>query len=151
MAARGPKRSRSGRLLDAAVWGVARGGAGGGVLGAAVAGLGAAIGAVLGAAVYAAAEVLTTRDRPAAQPKPLFGRILGSVLLMALFGRLLGLVLGGGHTVLVAVVSGGLLRLPRPRPLNGAPRLLVGAAGGPPLHALAPGVGPRLAAAPAAL
>jgi len=83
-------------LLDAAVWGVALGAAGGAVLGAAVAGLGAAGGAVLGAAVYGTAEVLTTRDRPAAQPKPLWQRILGSVLLMALFGGLLGLVLGGG-------------------------------------------------------
>src|SRR4051812_720023 len=147
MATRGPKRSRSGRLLDAAVWGVARGGAGGGVLGAAVAGLGAAIGAVLGAAVYAAAEVLTTRDRPAAQPKPLWGRILGSVLLMALFGRLLGLVLGGGHTVLVAVVSGGLLGLLGLRPVKLALGIAVGAAVGALLHALDPGVEPALVAA----
>ena len=67
----GPRRSRSGRLLDAALWGVAAGAAGGAVLGAAIDGLGATIGAVIGSAVYAPAEVLTTLDRPAAQPKPL--------------------------------------------------------------------------------
>ena len=147
MAARGPKRSRSGRVLDAAVWGVALGAAGGAVLGAAVAGLGAAGGAVLGAAVYGTAEVLTTRDRPAAQPKPLWQRILGSVLLMALFGGLLGLVVGGGHAVLIAIVSGGLLGLLGLRPIKVALGVVVGAVVGAGLHALDPGVQPALVAA----
>jgi len=146
MAAGGPKRSRSGRVLDAAVWGVALGAAGGAVLGAAV-GIGAAGGAVLGAAVYGTGEVLTTRDRPAAQPKPLWQRILGSVLLMALFGGLLGLVLGGGHTVLVAVISGGVLGLLGLRPVKVALGVVVGAAVGAILHALDPGVQPALVAA----
>jgi len=67
----GRRRDPSGRQRDAAVWGVVVGAAGGAVLGAAVAGVGAGLGAVIGAAVYAPLEVLTTRDWPAARPKPL--------------------------------------------------------------------------------
>ena len=115
------------------------------MLGAAVTGIGAAGGALLGAAVYASAEVLTTRVRPAAQPKPLWQRILGSVLLMALFGGLLGLV--GGHAVLVGVISGGLLGLLGLRPRKVALGLVVGAAVGRVFAGLDPGVEPALVAA----
>jgi hypothetical protein len=148
MAARdGPRRSRSGRLLDAALWGVALGAAGGAALGAAIDGIGAAIGAVIGAAVYAPAEVLTTLGRSPAQPKPLWQRILASVLLMALFGWLLGLVLGRHHTVLTAVVSGGLLGLLGLRPVKVALGLVVGAAVGAVLQALDASAEPALVAA----
>jgi hypothetical protein len=140
----GRKRSRSGRLLDSALWGVALGAAGGAVLGAAVDGVGAGIGAVVGAAVYAPAEVLTTLGRPAAQPKPLWQRILSSVLLMALFGWLLGLVVG---PVATAVLSGGLLGLLGLRPVKVALGLAVGAAVGALLQALDAGVEPALVAA----
>jgi hypothetical protein len=143
----GHRRSRSGRLLDAALWGIAAGAAGGAVLGAAVAGVGAALGAVIGAAVYAPLEVLTTRDRPAAQPKPLWQRTLGSVLAMAVFGWLLGLVLGDDHAVVVGVVSGGFLGLLGLRPVKVALGVAVGAAVGAGLHALDAGVEPALVAA----
>jgi hypothetical protein len=142
----GRRRSRSGRLLDAALWGVAAGAAGGAVLGAAVEGIGAAIGAVIGVAVYAPAEVLTTLDRPAAQPKPLWQRILGSVLLMALLGGLLGLVVGD-QTVLIAVISGGLLGVLGLRPMKVALGLVIGAAVGVGLEALDARVQPALVAA----
>ena len=80
------RRSRSGQLRDAAVWGIALGGASGAVLGAAIDGVGAGVGAVVGAAVYAPAEVLTTMNRSAGEIKPLWQRIFSSALLMALFG-----------------------------------------------------------------
>src|SRR3954451_9017318 len=141
------KRSRSGRLLDAAVWGVALGAAGGAVLGAAVDSVGAALGAVVGAVIYAPAEVLTTLNRPAAQPKPLWQRILSSVLLMALVGWLLGLVYGRDHTVVTAVGSGVLLGLLGLRPVKVALGLVVGAAVGVLLHALDANMQPALVAA----
>ena len=105
------KRSKAGRVLDAAVWGVVIGAAGGAVLGAGVDAIGAALGALIGAAVFAPAEVLTVLRRTAAQPKPLWERILGSVLLMAIFGWVLGLVIGDDHAILTAGISGGLLGL----------------------------------------
>jgi len=142
----GRRRSRSGRVLDATVWGAALGAAGGAVLGAAVEGIGPGLGAVIGAAVYAPTEVLTTLDRPAAQPKPLWQRTLGSVLLMALFGALLGLILGD-HTVLTAVLSGGVLGLLGLRPAKVALGLVIGAAAGAVLRALDPSMEPALVAA----
>ena len=54
------RRSRSGRLLDALVWGAALGGAAGAVLGAAIDGVGAGPGALIGVLVYAPAEAFTT-------------------------------------------------------------------------------------------
>jgi hypothetical protein len=54
------RRSRSGRLGDAVVWGTALGAASGAVLGDGIDGVGAGVGAVVGAAVYAPAEVITT-------------------------------------------------------------------------------------------
>jgi len=141
------KRSKSGRLLDAAVWGVLIGAAGGAVLGAGIDGIGAPLGALIGAAVYAPAEVLTTLRRTAAQPKPLWQRILGSVLLMAIFGWLLGLIIGDDHAILTAVISGGLLGLLGLRPVKLALGLVVGAAVGVILHAVDPSVAPALVAA----
>jgi hypothetical protein len=85
-----PRRSRSGRLLDALVWGTT---------------LGAAAGAVL----YAPAEAVTSMSRTAAEPKALWQRILSSALLMALFGWLLGLIYGPDEPVLTATISGALL------------------------------------------
>jgi hypothetical protein len=80
------RRSRSGRLLDAVIWGAALGAASGAVLADTVDGLGALPGAVIGAALYAPAEAITTARRGAAQVKPLPYRILSSALLMAVFG-----------------------------------------------------------------
>src|SRR4051794_23924135 len=66
MAARnGRRRTRSGRVLDAALWGAAAGAAGGAALGAAIDSVGAALGAAIGAVVYAPAEGLTTLRRVA--------------------------------------------------------------------------------------
>jgi hypothetical protein len=141
------RRSRSGRLLDAVVWGIALGAAGGAVLGAAVDGIGTGAGALIGAALYAPAEALTTMNRGAAAVKPLAQRIFASVLLMALFGWLLGLAWGSGHTVLTAVVSGVLLGLLGLRPLKVALGLLLGAGTGILLQALFGRVEPALVAA----
>jgi hypothetical protein len=142
-----PRRSRSGRLLDALVWGTVLGAASGAVLGDAVDGVGAAAGAVIGVALYAPAEAITSLNRAAAEPKPLWQRIFSSVLLMALFGWLLGLVFGPGHTVLIGIVSGALLGLLGLRPLKVAIGLLVGAVVGVLLGALDGRLEPALTAA----
>jgi hypothetical protein len=123
----GPRRSRSGRLLDALVWGAALGGAAGAVLGAAIDGVGAAVGALVVAPVFAATEALTALTRGAAEPKPIWQRILASALLMALFGWLAGLVIGSLAT---AIVSGALLGILGLRPYKLALGLVVGAAVG---------------------
>jgi hypothetical protein len=147
MAARnGRRRTRSGQVLDAALWGAVAGAAGGAALGAAIDSVGAALGAVIGAVVYAPAEVLTTLHRTAAQPKPLLQRILGSVLLMALFGALLGLLLGSDHTIVTAAISGGFLGLLGLRPAKVALGLVLGAAVGAMLRALDPSMEPALVA-----
>jgi len=142
----GRRRDRSGRQRDAAVWGVVVGAAGGAVLGAAVAGVGAGLGAVIGAAVYAPLEALTTRDRPAARPPPLWQRTLGSVLVMAVVGWLFGLVVGD-RAVLTGVVVGGFLGMLGLRPAKVALGLVVGAAVGLALHGIDAGVQPALVAA----
>jgi hypothetical protein len=147
----GPKRSRSGRVLDAVLWGAALGGASGAVLGAAIDGVGVAAGAAVGAGVYAPAEALTGLRRGPAEPKALAQRIFSSALLMALFGALLGLVYGSGHTVLTAVLSGALLGLLGLRPLKLALGLLVGAVLGVALEALDGGLSPALVAAAVAV
>ena len=110
------RRSRSGQLRDAAVWGIALGAASGAVLGAAIDGVGAGVGAVVGAAVYAPAEVITTMSRSAGEIKPLWQRIFSSALLMALFGWLLGLIYGPDEPLLTAIISGALLGLLGLRP-----------------------------------
>jgi hypothetical protein len=130
------RRSRSGRLLDALIWGVALGAAGGAVLGAAIDGLGAGLGALIGAAVYAPAEALTSLSRGPAEPAPLWQRILGSALFMALIGWLLGLAYD--EPLFIGIVSGGLLGLLGLRPLKVALGLLVGAVVGVALGDAAP-------------
>jgi hypothetical protein len=141
------KRSRSGRLLDALVWGAALGGAGGAVLGDAVEVVGPGLGAVIGAALYAPAELLTTIHRAAAEIKPLWLRIVASALLMALLGWLLGFAYGAGETLLTAIVSGALLGLLGLRPAKVALGVAVGVAVGALLQALHGDLEPALVAA----
>jgi hypothetical protein len=143
----GPRRSRRGRLLDALIWGAVAGAAAGAVLGAAIDGVGAAAGAVAGAAVYAAAEAVTSVRRSAAEPKPLWSRILGSVLLMALFGWLMGLVLGPDEPLPIAIISGAVIGALGLRPLKAALGLAVGVVIGVLLEALGSGLEPALVAA----
>jgi hypothetical protein len=144
------RRSRSGRLLDALVWGAALGAAAGAVLGAAIDGVGAGLGAVIGVLVYAPAEAFTSLSRGAAEVKPLWQRILSSALLMALFGWLLGLI-GLDEPLAVALVSGALLGLLGLRPLKVAVGLVVGAAVGGLLGALDSDAAPALVAAAVAV
>jgi hypothetical protein len=144
------RRSRSGRLLDALIWGAALGAAAGAVLGAAIDGVGAGLGALIGVLVYSPAEAFTTLSRGAAEVKPLWQRILGSALLMALFGWLLGLI-GLDRSLPVAMVSGALLGLLGLRPLKFALGLLVGAVVGVLLGALDGDVEPALVAAAVAI
>jgi hypothetical protein len=141
----GPRRSRSGRLLDALIWGVALGGAGGAVLGAAISEVGAGLGAVIGALLYAPAEVVTTLRRAPAEPKPIWQRIFASALLMAVFGWLLGLVYD--QPLFIAVVSGALLGLLGLRPLKLVLGLVVGVGLGVLFAAIDAGTEPALVAA----
>jgi hypothetical protein len=130
------RRSRSGRILDALVWGAALGAASGAVLGAAIDGLGPGAGALIGAALYAPAEALTSMSRGTAAPKALWSRILSSALLMALFGWVLGLIYGTDEPLLTAILSGALIGLLGLRPLKAALGLLVGAVVGAVFQAL---------------
>lgn len=141
------RRSRSGRLLDALVWGAALGAAGGAVLGAALDGLGAGAGALIGVALYAPAEAITSLRRDAGAIKPLWQRIFASALLMALIGWLLGALLGDGAILPIALLSGALLGLLGLRPLKLALGLLVGAAVGALAQELDSGVAPAVVAA----
>ena len=143
----GRRRSRSGQRLDGLVWGAVLGGASGAVLGDAIEGIGAGIGAAIGAVLYAPAEVLTSMRRGAAEPKPLWYRIVSSVLLMSLFGWLLGLVFGSDATLLTAILSGAVLGLLGLRPLKAALGLLVGGATGAVLLATDADLEPALVAA----
>jgi hypothetical protein len=122
------RRTRSGQIRDALVWGIALGAAGGAVLGDAIDGVGAGLGAVVGAALFAPAEVITTMGRGGGEIKPLAQRIFASALLMALLGWLLGLIYGSDELLLTAVISGGFLGLLGLRPWKVAIGLLVGAA-----------------------
>src|SRR5215208_5692288 len=139
------KRSRSGRLLDAAIWGAVLGAASGAVLGDAVDALGAGLGALIGAALYAPAEAITSIRRGAAEVKPLWYRVLSSALLMALFGWLLGLIYD--EPLFIAIISGALLGLLGLRPGKALLGLLVGAVLGAVFQALGGGVEPALVAA----
>jgi hypothetical protein len=141
------KRSRSGRVFDAVVWGTVLGAAGGAVLGHAVDGVGAGIGALIGAALYAPLEAVTTMTRGPAEPKPLVQRIVGSALLMALLGALLGLIYGSGHVLVTAIISGAVLGLLGLRPLKLALGVAVGVVAGLVLHALDDGLAPAVVAA----
>jgi hypothetical protein len=145
------RRSRSGRLVDGLVWGAALGAAAGAALGDAVDGIGAAAGAVVGVALYAPAEALTGLSRSDAAPKPLWQRIFGSVLLMALFGWVLGRIYGTGEPLLTAIVCGTLLGLLGLRPLKLALGVLVGAIVGVLFQALDADAAPALVAAGVAL
>src|SRR5690349_8762337 len=149
IAADGRRRSGSGRVLDAVVWGLGLGAAGGAVLGAEIGGVGAGAGAVIGALVYAPAEAVTTVRRAPAEPKPLWLRIFAAALLMALFGRLLGLLYDG--TLFIAIVSGALLGLLGLRPLKLALGLLVGACVGALFAVFVAEAGPALVAATVAV
>ena len=144
------RRSRSGRLLDALIWGTALGAAAGAVLGAAIDGVGAGLGALIGVVLYVPAEALTTLSRGAAEVKPLWQRIFSSALLMALFGWLLGLI-GLDDPLLVGIVSGALLGLLGLRPPKVVIGLVVGAAVGGLLGALDGGVEPALVGATVAI
>jgi hypothetical protein len=141
------RRSRSGRLRDALIWGILLGAAGGAAIGGAIDGLGAGWGALIGAALYAPAEVLTTLRQAPAETKPLAQRTAGSALFMALLGWLLGLVYGSSHPLLTALISGALLGALGLRPLKLALGLAVGAVVGLVFVALDADVGPALVAA----
>jgi hypothetical protein len=145
------RRSRSGRLRDALVWGVALGAAAGAAVGDAIDGVGAGVGAVVGAAVYAPAEVITTMNRGGAEIKPLWQRIFGSALLMALVGWLLGLIYGPDEFLLTAIISGALLGLLGLRPWKVAIGLVVGTGVGIFFEALAADVKSALVAAAVAI
>jgi hypothetical protein len=140
-----PRRSRSGRVVDALIWGVVLGAAGGAALGAAIGGLGAGAGAVIGAVLYAPAEAITSLRRVPGAPKPIWQRIFASALLMALFGWLVGLIYDA--PLFIAIVSGALLGLLGLRPLKVALGVAVGAAVGALFHALDGGGEPALVAA----
>jgi hypothetical protein len=141
------RRSRAGRVLDALIWGTALGAASGAVLGVAIDGVGAAVGAVVGAALYAPAEVITSITRGPAAPKPLWHRILSSVLLMALFGWLLGLIYGPDEPLLTGIISGALIGVLGLRLVKAALGLLIGAALGALFQALDSSPEPALIAA----
>jgi hypothetical protein len=145
------RRSRSGRVLDAVIWGAALGAASGAVLGDAIDGVGPGLGALIGAALYAPAEVITGIRRGPAEPKPVWYRILSSALLMALFGWLLGLIYGPDEPLLTAIISGALIGLLGLRPGKAFLGLLVGAALGALFQALDAGLEPALVAAAVAL
>jgi hypothetical protein len=143
------RRSRSGRALDALIWGVVLGALGGAVLGDAIGALGAAAGAVIGALLYAPTEALASLNQAPAEPKPIWQRIFGSALLMAVFGWLLGLIYDA--PVFIAIVSGGVLGLFGLRPLKLALGLLTGAVVGGLFEAFDGGAGPALVAATVAI
>ncbi|MEN3284221.1 MAG: hypothetical protein V7607_5361 [Solirubrobacteraceae bacterium] len=139
------RRSRSGQLLDAVVWGAVLGAGAGAVLGHAIDGLGAAWGALVGAALNAPAEALAVISRSAAAPSPLWRRILTSALLMALFGALLGLI--DGAPLFIAILTGGVLGLLGLRPWKVAIGLVVGAVAGALLRAADGSLDPPVVAA----
>jgi hypothetical protein len=141
------RRSRSGRIFDALLWGVTLGAASGAVLGDAIDGVGAGIGAVIGAALLAPAEAITSIRRGPGELQPLWHRILSSVLLMALFGWLLGLIYGSEEPLLTGIISGALVGLLGLRPVKAALGVLVGGLLGVLFQALDAGLKPALVAA----
>jgi hypothetical protein len=118
------------------------------VLGSAT-GAGAGLGAVVGAVVIAALEVVSAHRQRPAQPKPLWGRVIASGLLMALLGALLGVVLGA---LPVAIIAGAIVGALGVRPAKLALGLAIGVVAGllidePALAAAATAVAYRLIAA----
>src|SRR3954462_6880611 len=100
---------------DSMFWGAGFGAVGG-------AALGGWPGAVIGAAAFGLAEGVRPRQRAA--PGPLWSRIAGSALAMAVLGWLLGLALG---PLAVGLLCGALLGCMGLRPLKVALGLVVGA------------------------
>jgi hypothetical protein len=145
------RRSRSGQLLDALVWGTALGAASGAVLGDAVGGVGAGLGAVIGVVLYAPAEAITRMTRGPGEMPPLWLRIAASGLLMALLGWLLGVIYGPGESLLTGVICGALLGVLGLRAVKLALGLLIGAALGALLQALDGDLEPALVAATVAV
>jgi hypothetical protein len=145
------RRSRSGRVGNAVVWGTALGAASGAALGDAIDGVGAGVGAVVGAGVYAPAEVITTMSRAEGEIKPLWQRIFSSALLMALFGWLLGLIYGPDEPLLTAIISGAFLGLLGLRALKAVIGVVVGAGLGILFQALDAGLESALVAAAVAI
>src|SRR5215211_7801743 len=142
-----PRRSPSGRIVDALIWGAALGASSGAVLGDGIEAVGAGTGAVIGAALIAGAEAVTSIRRGPAEPKPLWHRILSSALLMALFGWVLGLIYGPDELVLTGIICGALVGVLGLRPAKAALGLAVGAVMGVLLQALDGGLEPALIAA----
>ena len=145
------RRSRSGRLLDALVWGTVLGAGSGAVIGVAIDGVGPALGALIGAVVVAPLEATGAMLTRPGRPPPLWRRILASTLLMAVFGWVLGLIYGSGEPVLTGILSGLFLGLLGLRPAKVALGLLVGVALGLLLGAPDPPADPALIAAAVAL
>jgi hypothetical protein len=122
------RRSRSGRIRDALIWGATLGAASGAVLGDAIDGAGTGAGALIGAALYAPAEAVTSMSRATAALKPLWYRIFSSVLLMALVGWALGLLYGPDEPLLTAILCGAFIGLLGLRPVKAGLGVLVGGA-----------------------
>ena len=101
--------------------------------------------------LYAPAEAFTSLRTGPGEVRPLWHRILSSVLLMALFGWLLGLIYGPDEPLLTAIISGALLGLLGLRPLKAALGLVVGIALGVLFQALDTDPEPALVAAAVAL
>src|SRR5918992_2577433 len=141
------RRSRSGRLLDALIWGTVLGAASGAVLGDAIDGVGWGRGAVMGGVLTARAKAHPSRGGAPAEPKPLWYRIVSSALLMALFGWLLGLIYGPDEPLVTGIISGAVVGVFGLRPVKVALGLLVGAALGALFQALDSGPEPALIAA----
>jgi hypothetical protein len=141
------RRSRSGQLLDALIWGAVLGAASGAVLGNAIDGVGLGAGALIGAALYAPAEAITSMSRGAGEPRPLWGRILSSALLMALVGWVLGLIYGPDEPLLTGIICGAFIGLLGLRPAKAVLGLLVGAILGALFQALDSAPDPALIAA----
>jgi hypothetical protein len=141
------RRSPSGQRLDGLVWGAALGAASGAVLGHASEEIGAGWGAAVGALLLAPAEVVTTATRGAAEPKPLWYRIVSSVLLMSLFGWLLGVLFDSDATLLTAILSGAVVGLLGLRPMKAALGLITGLAIGVLFEATDADLEPALVAA----
>jgi hypothetical protein len=145
------RRSPSGRLFDAGVWGAVLGAASGAVIGDAIDGVGAGLGAAIGAVVLAPLEAFASTRRAPGKPNPLWNRIISSALLMAIFGWVLGLIYGSGEPLLTAIISGAFIGVLGLRPAKLALGVLVGVALGLVFAAPASPPEPALVAAAVAL
>jgi hypothetical protein len=139
------KRDRPRRLRDALVWGAILGAGSGAVLGHAIDGVGAGWGALIGVAVNAPAGAVASLTQRPAEPGPLWGRILGSALLMVLLGALIGLVYGA--PLFVAIVCGAFLGVLGLRPLKVGLGVAIGAVVGGVLQGVDGDLSPAVVAA----